>query len=639
MSRKIIGVTVGTPISRSKIEETIKPVKSVNNVTPDDNGNVNVPVGGDAAIYVGSDENVPEGTKIHINPEGEALEIATMEDIDRLSEEIANGEIYTLKAGETLDDVPDECKFVYDPYAEDDIYENGGTSVTIDKTLTIDGAAADAKATGDKIGELSKAKVNLPTNEDGAPNHGTVGYYAVSDGAGGIKWVASGNTGGGTSVKGTSDINIRKWFGKKIVVDGSSITSGGSGSTLPTWHSFLKDMFALDTVYNHSESGSGWFIGGGTTIARVADYEEDADAVILMGDYNGIYNYTRGLGTIDDEASLDGLCYARLKYLAETLINKYPLCPIIWVIEPPRADVGETAGDMVPMNPGSAYNKYSAIIEEVAEYYGFTHCNLMKNTVFRPWIQANYEATTSDGTHPWNNIQRTMAQVIAETMKRTPLIYNESYVVTPDYSGDGGGNDGDGGETTDVTVTKIRASANSGYTLFESDTLDTVKDCIRVVATYSDLSEKAVTNYTVSGELTAGNQEFTITYGKITTTVVLTVTAGYRPITITGTDYIDESLSGKYFNSVGEPTMSREGMFVSIYIPVMENTPITFSGVALQGLTPADIVFYNNVQEIISYHNVTSLGSTKTVTTPEGTRYFRFCDDVNSINTITYVPG
>jgi hypothetical protein len=73
----------------------------------------------------------------------------------------------------------------------------GVLSNVTDKTLTKEGAAADAKATGKKITELSEAKVNLPINADGTPNHGTAGYYAVSDGAGGIKWVAGGNTGGG----------------------------------------------------------------------------------------------------------------------------------------------------------------------------------------------------------------------------------------------------------------------------------------------------------------------------------------------------------------------------------------------------------------------------------------------------------
>ena len=42
MRTKIVGVTVNTPLSKSKIEEVIKPVLKVNGQTPDENGNVEV---------------------------------------------------------------------------------------------------------------------------------------------------------------------------------------------------------------------------------------------------------------------------------------------------------------------------------------------------------------------------------------------------------------------------------------------------------------------------------------------------------------------------------------------------------------------------------------------------------------------
>ena len=41
MSR-IIGVTVGTPTSPAKMEQELKPVKTVNGIAPDENGNVEV---------------------------------------------------------------------------------------------------------------------------------------------------------------------------------------------------------------------------------------------------------------------------------------------------------------------------------------------------------------------------------------------------------------------------------------------------------------------------------------------------------------------------------------------------------------------------------------------------------------------
>ena len=42
MSKPIIGVTVGTPLSLTKIKEKLSPVKTINGVAPDANGNVAV---------------------------------------------------------------------------------------------------------------------------------------------------------------------------------------------------------------------------------------------------------------------------------------------------------------------------------------------------------------------------------------------------------------------------------------------------------------------------------------------------------------------------------------------------------------------------------------------------------------------
>ncbi len=44
MSRKIVGVTVGTPTSPSKMEKELKPVKTVNGIEPDKNGNVKITI-------------------------------------------------------------------------------------------------------------------------------------------------------------------------------------------------------------------------------------------------------------------------------------------------------------------------------------------------------------------------------------------------------------------------------------------------------------------------------------------------------------------------------------------------------------------------------------------------------------------
>ena len=50
MSKKIYGVTVGTPMSPAAIAEKLKPVKTVNGVAPDGNGNVELDVGSDIVV-------------------------------------------------------------------------------------------------------------------------------------------------------------------------------------------------------------------------------------------------------------------------------------------------------------------------------------------------------------------------------------------------------------------------------------------------------------------------------------------------------------------------------------------------------------------------------------------------------------
>lgn len=67
MSEPIIGIVVGTPTSPKKMEDEIKPVKTVNGKTPDENGNVEID--SDPEIYVGDGE-MPEEATIQIILDG-----------------------------------------------------------------------------------------------------------------------------------------------------------------------------------------------------------------------------------------------------------------------------------------------------------------------------------------------------------------------------------------------------------------------------------------------------------------------------------------------------------------------------------------------------------------------------------------
>lgn len=76
MSKKIIGVTVGTPISLNRIAAKIKPVKTVNNTAPDENGNVNVNVS--SGITKESDPTVPSWAKQPQKPTYTAEEVGAV---------------------------------------------------------------------------------------------------------------------------------------------------------------------------------------------------------------------------------------------------------------------------------------------------------------------------------------------------------------------------------------------------------------------------------------------------------------------------------------------------------------------------------------------------------------------------------
>lgn len=74
MNKKIMGVTVGTSLSPSKIEEKIKPIKTVNNVAPDENGNVEIkiPEGANGKTpYIQDGYWYIDGVNLNVKAQGE----------------------------------------------------------------------------------------------------------------------------------------------------------------------------------------------------------------------------------------------------------------------------------------------------------------------------------------------------------------------------------------------------------------------------------------------------------------------------------------------------------------------------------------------------------------------------------------
>jgi hypothetical protein len=82
------------------------------------------------------------------------------------------------------------------------------------------------------------------------------------------------------------------------------------------------------------------------------------------------------------------------------------------------------------------------------------------------------------------------------------------------------------GDSPTPTLSSITAVFNQGTaTIYDTDTLDSLKQYLTVTATYSDSTTETVTTYTLSGTLVVGTSTITVSYGGKTTSFIVTVSS------------------------------------------------------------------------------------------------------------------
>lgn len=85
-----------------------------------------------------------------------------------------------------------------------------------------------------------------------------------------------------------------------------------------------------------------------------------------------------------------------------------------------------------------------------------------------------------------------------------------------------------------ATLLSISAAFNQGSAvIYDTDTLDTLKQYLVVTATYDDQTTQTVTGYTLSGTLAEGTSTITVSYGGKTATFSVAVTHASAPSTLT----------------------------------------------------------------------------------------------------------
>lgn len=124
------------------------------------------------------------------------------------------------------------------------------------------------------------------------------------------------------------------------------------------------------------------------------------------------------------------------------------------------------------------------------------------------------------------------------------------------------------------TLTGIVASFNqTGITIYDTDTLDTLKQYLTVTAYYSDATSEAVTNYTLSGTLAAGTSTITASYGGFLDTFSVTVTH------VAGTYTVTNTLTG--CTSSNSATYATEGASYSATISASSGYTLTGATVSI----------------------------------------------------------
>lgn len=149
--------------------------------------------------------------------------------------------------------------------------------------------------------------------------------------------------------------------------------------------------------------------------------------------------------------------------------------------------------------------------------------------------------------------------------------------------------------TATPTLTSISAVYTQSGTVYDTDTLDSLKDDLVVTAHYSDSTTQTVTDYTLSGTLAAGTSTVTVSYGGKTTTFNVTVT---HAVTDTTAEIATDGYVWEHKNSPGRmvQTATANGGITTKYELSQPSATL-----ALAGIIPTDGVIVSGMGALMIY--------------------------------------
>lgn len=150
---------------------------------------------------------------------------------------------------------------------------------------------------------------------------------------------------------------------------------------------------------------------------RVAQMNDDADAVVVFGGTNDFGHGDAPIGTPDDRTP--DTFYGALHTLYTSLLERFPDSPIIVLTPLHRTNEEKFNGsrDNKPSNVGNL-KTYVDIIREVAEYYSLPVLDLYSESGLQPNVEVINKKYFADGLHPNDNGHKVLAHKISAFLER-----------------------------------------------------------------------------------------------------------------------------------------------------------------------------------------------------------------------------
>ena len=157
------------------------------------------------------------------------------------------------------------------------------------------------------------------------------------------------------------------------------------------------------------------------------------------------------------------------------------------------------------------------------------------------FVKRNYvDGETVITAENLNAIQDAIIQIVPDDVKQA-LLQIASKVAYIDGDGQDYYDALESALYPDAELVSISAVYTQSGTVYDTDSLDSLKSDLVVTALYSDASTATVTAYTLSGTLTEGTSTITVTYSGETTTFNVTVTHSLVPSGYTLFNYVEAS--------------------------------------------------------------------------------------------------